>query len=131
MAFPRFVETDEQERERLAEYGRDNPRLAALAEMPVTVDHPGQTTIIVLPDGFWHDGRIVVLPLRVHHSKPRERNFENKLMHDGHWTCRVLGGTSPTYAPGGHDIVVSEAELRRGRQIVIDQELIDWAASNQ
>ena len=131
MAFPRFIETDEQERDRLAEDGKDNPRLAALAEMPVTVDHPGQTTIIALPENTWREGTLVVLPLSVHHSKPRERNFEGKLIHDGHWTCRVIGGNDPTYKPGGHDIVIMEEELRRGRQIVIDQELIDWAASNQ
>lgn len=125
MAFKPIFETAEQERQRLADEGEHNPRLAELAELPVRVPHPGETTIIVLPPGTWRgDSRIVVIPIERRGAR-EEKNSEGLYLRNGHWSCRVIGGDDPVYRPGGCDIVVMEEELRRGRQIIIDDALLN------
>lgn len=125
MAFKPIFETADQERQRLVDEGEHNPRLAELAKLPVRVPHPDETTIIVLPPGTWRgDSRIVVIPVR-RHGVRKDKNSDDLYLRNGHWHCRVIGGNDPVYRPGGYDIVVMEEELRRGRQIVIDEALLN------
>jgi len=125
MAFTRLFETDEQERDRLTAEGKNNPRLADLAELPVRLPYIDETMIIALPTGLWrNDSRIVVIPMERRGVRDK-KNHDGLYLRNGHWSCRVIGGNDPVYRAGGYDIVVMEEELRRGRQIIIDEALLN------
>ena len=117
-----FVETSEQERDRLAQApdGSINHFLSAL---PVTIPGWPLDLLIELP---WiaprtdRKYRVVVVPIEYQRDSlpdgvdqeplPRKRN-------PGSWTCAVVSSDHPSYPVGGHRIVVTGAELARGKRI--------------
>lgn len=111
-------ETPQQEAERLAQSpeGSTNARLAPL---PVTIEHPSRGMIVELP---WAAMRpesekrqiVVVLDQLRPGLEPRR---EQPRRHDRSWSCTVVASTHSAYPVGGYDLVISEAEIRRGRLI--------------
>lgn len=117
-----FVETVEQERDRLARApeGSINHFLSTLSvtilgwpldllvELPwVAPRTDKQYQVVVVPIEFRRDS----LPDGVDGEPlPRRRN-------PGSWTCAVVSSDHPSYPVGGHRIVVAGAELARGKKI--------------
>ena len=111
-------ETPQQEAERLAQSPKGSTN-ARLAQLPVTIEHPSRGMIVELPWAALHPEAerrqiVVVLDhphpgLQARHQQPRQ--------HDGSWSSRVVASTHSAYPVGGYDLVVSEAEIRRGRLI--------------
>ncbi|MFF3697413.1 hypothetical protein [Streptomyces sp. NPDC002221] len=120
-----FVETNEQERERLARApeGSINHYLSTL---PVNVPEWPQDLLIQLP---WapprtnQTYRILVVPIAFRKNLLPEGVEEGPLphkLHHGSWTCAVVYSDHPNYPVGGHRIVVSAAEIARGTQVAIE-----------
>ncbi|MFB7918925.1 hypothetical protein [Streptomyces sp. NPDC056061] len=117
-----FIETEEQERERLAQapQGSINHYLATL---PETIPGRPQDRLVQLP---WKPPRteqrytIVVVPFQFHGDSLPEGIKEERLPHkrnSGSWDCIVVHSDHPSYPVGGHRICVSAAEIARGREI--------------
>jgi hypothetical protein len=116
-----FIETEEQERERLAQSpeGSSNHHLSTL---PITIREWPQDLLIELPGSTMNDHRIVVVPIDYRKDllpdgveeepKPRKRNA-------GSWTCAVVSSDHRSYPVGGYRIVISSAELARGRKLSV------------
>lgn len=108
----RLFETDAEEAAYLAQSpeGSTNHWLSSL---PVTFTKYPRGHVLVLPtDPLDPESRLVVVPITSHPAKS-ELNF------DGYWDCVVVGGDDGRYRPGGYDIAVSWAYLRRSRELVI------------
>jgi hypothetical protein len=125
-----FFETDDEEAARLAQapVGSTSHSLSLL---PVTNSHPNEHQLIELPWGEIHpcsgttgglghecDGghRLVVIPLK------RSRGSTDESLprrYDDYWGCRVMASDHPSYSVGGHDLSISESELRRGRVLEV------------
>src|SRR5699024_4818700 len=104
--------------------GKNNPRLADLAELPVRLPYIHETMLIALPTGLWrNDSRIVVIPMERRGVRDK-KNHDALYLRNGPRSCRVSAGTAPFHRAGGYDIVVMEEEPRRGRQIIIDEALL-------
>lgn len=118
------VETEEQERERLAQSpeGSSNHHLSTL---PITIAEWPQDLLIELPWELPRTGeshRVVVVPIDYRKDilpegveqepLPRKRNA-------GSWTCAVVSSNHPSYPVGGYRIVISSAELARGKKLSI------------
>ncbi|WP_424862987.1 hypothetical protein [Streptomyces sp. MMS24-I29] len=117
-----FIETEEQERERLAQApeGSINHYLATL---PETIPGWPQDLLVQLP---WEPPRteqrymIVVVPFQFHGGSLPEGVEEEPLprkRNSGSWDCIVVHSDHPGYPVGGHRICVSDAEIARGRKI--------------
>ncbi|MFF8917494.1 hypothetical protein ACF08M_30340 [Streptomyces sp. NPDC015032] len=117
-----FIETAEQERERLAQApeGSINHHLSAL---PVNISEWPQDLLIQLP---WEPPRtdqkraVVVVPFQFHSDLRPEGVEEEPLphkLHSGSWDCIVVSSDHPSYPVGGHHTVVSAAEIVRGTKV--------------
>lgn len=92
---------------------------ARLAPLPVTIEHPSRGMVVELPWAAMRPEsekhRIVVM---LDHPRPCPgHRYQQPFRHDGSWSCTVVASTHDAYPVGGHDLVVSEAEIRRGRLI--------------
>lgn len=117
-----FLETEGQERARLAQSleGSTNYYLSTL---PVTIAEWPQDLLVELP---WKQSctieqrRLVVVPIEYRpDSRPggvEEEPLPRKRQ-SGAWNCAVVSSDHPSYPVGGHRIVVSAAEIARGRKI--------------
>lgn len=129
MAFksPFTFETNEQEAARLAQ-SHPTSINGRLAPLPVTIEHVRRGQIIELPRAEMYPedpARIIMLVDQVRRSKHEYAPDEPRRRDHG-WTCIVVASTDPVYPVGGHDLVIGEAELRRGR-LVTEQTLLDTA----
>lgn len=117
-----FLETEGQERARLAQSpeGSTNHHLSTL---PVTIAEWPQDLLVELP---WkrprttEQHRVVVVPIEYRPDSLPEGVDEEPLprkRNSGAWTCAVVSSDHPSYPVGGHRIVVSAAEIARGRKI--------------
>ena len=85
----------------------------------MTIKHPHRAMVVELPWAAMHpksEKRQIMVVLdqqRAHlenkHQQPRR--------HDGSWSCTVVASNHSAYPVGGYDIIVSEAEIRRGKLI--------------
>ncbi|MFD4946990.1 hypothetical protein ACFWNT_31810 [Streptomyces sp. NPDC058409] len=123
-----FIETAEQERERLAQApeGSINHHLSTL---PVNISEWPQDLLIQLP---WEPPRtdqkrtVVVVPFQFHGDVRPEDIGEEPLprkLHSGSWDCIVVSSDHPSYPVGGHRIVVSDAEIARGTKVDLTEVL--------
>lgn len=116
------LETKGQEQARLA-HSPEGSTNHYLSTLPITLADWPQDMLVELP---WkpprttEPHRVVVVPLdyrpdsrpgRVDKEPlPRKRN-------SGAWSCAVVSSDHPSYPAGGYRIVVSAAEIARGRRI--------------
>lgn len=114
------VETEEEERERLASapVGSTSHFLSTL---PVTIPEWPEGLVIELPSMAFDDRpahRIVVVPVKFR-PEPRESSPQADLRRrfPGAWTCIVVGSDHPSYPVGGHQLSVGSEQLARGRRI--------------
>ncbi|MEU9599745.1 hypothetical protein AB0E06_23395 [Streptomyces sp. NPDC048109] len=117
-----FVETEEQERTRLAQ-APEGSLNHYLSTLPVTIDEWPRDLVVELP---WEQPRtdqsyrVVVVPIEFRKDLLSEGVEEEPLprkRHSGSWTCAVVYSNHPSYPVGGYRIVVPAAELARGRRI--------------
>lgn len=111
------IETAAQEVARLADApaGSQSHELSALPVLRPIVEL-GQ--LIRLPAPNTKEGEtVIVTPITCHTTSPAQGQL--RLRHHATWDCRVVGGDSKTYMPGGWDICVPEAALVRGEQIIL------------
>lgn len=116
-----YLETEEQERARLARCpaGSTNHQLSTL---PVTITECPQDVLVELP---WQrppaveQHRVVVVPIEYRPDSHPEQNDETlpRKRNSGTWTCAVVASDHPSYPVGGHRIVVTTAEIARGRRV--------------
>ncbi|ELP66282.1 hypothetical protein ACOT81_38670 [Streptomyces sp. WI04-05B] len=117
-----LIETEEQERARLAQApeGSINHYLSTL---PVTIEEWPKDLLVELP---WEPPRtdrpyrVVVVPIEFRKDALPEGVEEEPLprkLHSGSWTCAVVFSDHPSYPVGGYRIVVSAAEIARGRKV--------------
>ncbi|WP_326742792.1 hypothetical protein [Streptomyces sp. NBC_01768] len=130
MPFLRFIETAEQERERLAQApeGSINHHLSTL---PVNIPEWPQDLLVQLP---WEPPRtdqkhtVVVVPFQFRGDlRPKDIEEEPlpRKLHSGSWDCIVVSSDHPSCPVGGYRIVVCAAEIARGTKVdltaVLDQ----------
>ncbi|MFD2794593.1 hypothetical protein ACFS27_13635 [Promicromonospora vindobonensis] len=117
-----FVETPEQERDRLAQ-APDGSINHFLSTLPVTIPGWPLDLLIELP---WvaprtdRKYRVVVVPIEYQRDFLPDGVDQEPLprrRHSGSWTCAVVASDHPAYPVGGHRIVVSGAELARGKRV--------------
>lgn len=121
MAFKALFEDPAAEVARLAA-APEGSRSHALSKLPVRISGWIQDFTIELPWAWAGTGlhgdhhRVVVVPIEytgdgmADEALPRRR-------HSGFWTCAVIASNDERYPVGGHRLVISEAELVRGRQL--------------
>lgn len=116
-----FIETPEQERERLAAAPEGSLR-HTLSKLQVTIEGWPQDLLIELPwqaaeHGSGH--RVVVVPIEFRGDSRPEGEEEPlpRKRHSGWWNCAVVASDHPSYPVGGHRLSISAAELARGKQI--------------
>lgn len=117
--FDSLFETEEQERERLAQYPPASKN-GFLATLPVTAPYIKEGMLIELPKEPG-DPRIVVAVWDFRGTPYQSRKRGGPVRRDDPWLCLVVASTSETYQVGGYRIIVQEDELRRGRQITSDK----------
>ena len=111
------IETAAQEVARLADApaGSQNRELS---ELPVNIPVIALGQLIKLPAPNTKEGEtVIVTPITCHTTSPAQGQL--RLRHRATWDCRVVGGDSQVYAPGGWDICLPEAALVRGELIKI------------
>ncbi|MGW6602259.1 hypothetical protein [Streptomyces sp. NPDC055036] len=120
-----FIESGEQERERLAQApeGSINHHLSTL---PVNIREWPQDLLVQLP---WDPPRterghtIVVVPFKFRReSLPAGVDNEPlpRKLHSGSLSCIVVSSDHPSYPVGGYRIVVSAAEIARGTKASVN-----------
>ena len=113
-----FVETEEQERERLAA-APEGSAAHTLSQLPVNITGWVQDLLIELP---WTEPRtdktyrVVVVPFEFHSDGPGSEETPRR-RHSGWWGCLVAASDHPSYPVGGYRLSISTAELVRGKQI--------------
>ncbi|PUB32537.1 hypothetical protein C8K30_1011063 [Promicromonospora sp. AC04] len=117
-----FVETVDQEQARLAAAPAGSINYC-LSTLPVTISGWPQDLLIELP---WIEPRtdrryrVVVVPIEYRRDALPDGVDQEPLprrRHPGSWTCAVVSSDHPSYPVGGQRIVVSGAELARGKRI--------------
>jgi hypothetical protein len=118
-----FIETPEQERERLAQ-APEGSKTHALSQLPVTIEGWPEDLVIELP---WAESglsdepyRIVVVPFKYSADSLPEGDEDHPLPHKRHsgwWDCIVIASTNPSYSVGGHRLTIPSSELARGKQL--------------
>ncbi|MFD3970167.1 hypothetical protein ACFV6B_04380 [Streptomyces microflavus] len=117
-----FIETEEQERARLAQ-APEGSLNHYLSTLPVTIDEWPKDLLVELP---WQQQRIeqpyrvVVVPIEFRKDALPEGVDEEPLprkLHSGAWLCAVVFSNHPDYPVGGFRIEVPDAQISRGRQI--------------
>ncbi|MGW6602581.1 hypothetical protein [Streptomyces sp. NPDC055036] len=117
-----FIETEEQERERLAQ-APEGSRNHYLSALPVTIAEWPKDLLVELPWEPPHADqlyRVVVVPIKFQKELPSEDTEEEPLpskRHPGSWLCAVVFSDHPDYPAGGFRMVVSAAAIVRGRKI--------------
>lgn len=115
-----FIETEEQERERLAQ-APEGSLNHELSKLPVTITGWLQDLLIELPWKATERGehRVVVVPIEYHGETcpAGEQEQLPRKRHAGWWTCAVVASDHPSYPVGGHRLSIPTAELVRGTQI--------------
>ncbi|MFD9868522.1 hypothetical protein ACFXI8_27135 [Streptomyces niveus] len=118
----RFIETEEQERARLAQAPEGSTN-HSLSTLPVTIKEWPKDLLVELPwksprtDRAYH---VVVVPIEFRKDTLPEGVEEEPLprkLHSGSWTCAVVFSDHPSYRPGCFRIIVPAAELARSRRI--------------
>lgn len=103
------ADADEAELELLMA-ATDGSRFRQLADMPVTLREWPRGVPILLPPHSDDDNKVVVVvPVEA-----RGASVETKW-----WNCIVVHSTDDRYPVGGHDVIVSAAEIRRGRKVAV------------
>ncbi|MFK0244528.1 hypothetical protein ACIQUM_07505 [Amycolatopsis azurea] len=122
MSFRSFFESDEQERERLAE-APEGSSCHSLSQLPVTIREWPQDLIVALP---WaalgrSDHHVAVVPIRFSPASRPEGPGEGLLRkrYTGAWECVVVASDHPQYPIGGHRLSIPAAEIARGTKISI------------
>lgn len=120
-----FIETAEQERERLAR-APEGSKSHALSQLPVTIEGWPEDLVIELP---WAEmgltdepHRVVVVPFRYSPDSRPEGETDTALPHRRHagwWDCIVVASDHPSYPVGGHRLSIPTAELVRGKRVDI------------
>lgn len=107
-----LIETEEQERERLAQSpeGSINHRLS---QLPETIVEWPQDLIIELPQ---NEHRIVVVPIKYNGENEHDRPKPWQ-RHSGSWDCAIVYTDHPDYRVGGYRICVGADELARGKKV--------------
>lgn len=115
-----FLETPEQERERLAQ-APEGSLNHQLSQLPVTVDEWPEDLVIELPSTVTSGHRLVVVPIEYRGDGRPEGEAEPlpRKRHSGWWACAVVATEHPDYRVGGHRLSIPAAELARGRKIDI------------
>lgn len=118
------VETREEEQARLAS-SPEGSIYERCSHLPVTLPHPDIDMLVELPQLYSikeqpEQWRIIGL-LKEYTPGLRGRKILN-----GTWTVTVVASTHPSYPVRCWDISVSEAQVRRARQIT--PETLLWAA---
>lgn len=117
-----FIETEEQERTRLAQ-APEGSLNHYLSTLPVTNKEWPRDLLVELP---WEPPRtnqsyrIVVVPIEFRKDALPDGVEEEPVprkRHSGSWTCAVVFSTHPSYPAGGYRVVVPAAELARGQRI--------------
>ncbi len=117
-----FVETPEQERDRLAQSPEGSIN-HGLSKLPITIPGWPQDLLIRLPwaatERSGHN--VVVVPIEFHEPvvDPDIEPALPRKLHEGSWTCAVVSSDHPAYPVGGYRLSISAAELARGEQITI------------
>lgn len=117
-----FIETEEQERARLAQApeGSLNHYLSTLS---VTIDEwPKDLLVELLSQQPRTDQayRVVVVPIEFRKDALPEGVEEEPLprkLHSGSWMCAVVFSDHPSYPVGGFRIDVPATEIARGRKV--------------
>ncbi|MDO4254331.1 MAG: hypothetical protein Q4C81_04175 [Kocuria sp.] len=118
-----FIETAEQERERLAQ-SPEGSLNHELSKLPVTIEGWPQDLVIELPWQATERGsghRVVVVPIEYRGDSRLEGEEEAapRKRHSGWWACAVVTSDHPSYPVGGHRLSIPSAELARGKQITV------------
>lgn len=117
-----FVETEEQERARLAAAPEGSIN-HALSKLPVTIPGWPMDLIIRLPWAATERAahNVVVVPIEFHEPvvDPDADPVLPRQRHEGSWTCAVVSSDHPAYPVGGYRLNISAAELARGEQITL------------
>ncbi|WP_338675949.1 hypothetical protein V1460_25495 [Streptomyces sp. SCSIO 30461] len=117
-----FIETEEQERTRLAQ-APESSLNHYLSTLSVTIEEWPKDLLVELP---WEPPRtnqsyrVVVVPIEFRKDALPDGVEEEPLphkLHSGSWTCAVVYSDHPSYPVGGYRIIVPAAELARGRKI--------------
>lgn len=119
--FKTLLETEEAEAARLAE-APEGSKSHYLSTLAVTIKQDARGLVVTLPNDQGH--QITVVPYLYETRNNDEKPFdyvENPelrapIKHDGFWRCIVIDSNHHSYSVGGHDIVVSESEIRRGKR---------------
>ncbi|MEU6261827.1 hypothetical protein [Saccharopolyspora shandongensis] len=129
MAFLRrigFIETEEQERARLAQAPTGSIS-HYLSTLPITIKEWPQDLLVQLP---WEPPRsgkqytVVVVPLEYRKDPLPEGVDEKSLprkLNPGSWRCAVVSSDHPSYPVGGHRIIVGTDEIARGNKVLIER----------
>ncbi|MEU7156054.1 hypothetical protein AB0A98_06365 [Streptomyces chrestomyceticus] len=117
-----FIETEDQERARLAQAPEDSLN-HYLSTLPVTIDEWPKDLLVRLP---WQPPRtdqayrVIVVPIDFRKDALPEGVEEEPLprkRHSGSWMCAVVFSDHPSYPAGGFRIDVTATEIARGRKI--------------
>jgi hypothetical protein len=126
MAFtsPFPIETDEHERDRLAQ-AAEGSISHELSLLPVLNPFPTRGQVLELTRDY-HGARIIVAPLNFRPGATSGAKWINtpseqrpSRIHDGTWSCIVLASTHESYPVGDYDLIVSVSELRRARPLAL------------
>lgn len=119
-----FLETEEQERDRLAQAPTGSIS-QYLSTLPITITGWPKDLLVQLP---WEPPRagakhtVVVVPIEYRKDPLPEGIDEESLprkRHPGSWTCAVVFSDHPSYPVGGHRIIIGADELARGTKASI------------
>lgn len=117
-----LVETVEQERDRLAQSPEGSIN-HALSKLPITIPEWPKDLLLELPWAATERSthRVVVVPIDFRRdSRPQgEEETTLRQRHSGSWACAVVASDHPSYPVGGYRIIVSAAELARGRKVTV------------
>ncbi|MEV7870103.1 hypothetical protein AB0P17_29345 [Streptomyces sp. NPDC088124] len=117
-----FIETEEQERARLAQ-APEGSLNHYLSTLPVTIEGWPKDLVVELP---WpqprtdQSYRVVVVPIEFRKDALPDGVEEEPVprkRHSGSWMCAVVFSTHPSCAAGGFRVDVPAAEIARGRKV--------------
>lgn len=113
MSFKNIFETDQDERDRLAQapVGSMNHDLSLL---PVTFREVPGANLLRLPNQHGH----IIVVLVIAQPGVRTKNTVTGLRRrDAVYSARIVASDHDSYPVGGHDISIPEAQVRRSQKI--------------